>query len=142
MQDARHTIASYYVRNQTFPDGKTVPNIIWNGNQLQDPDEFQRQFVNEMPYTHFDTQSLDCHILNPEYPGSEKSTGKQDLSKSMSIVVSINGSVRLEERHNGPLRGFSETLVLVPNTEKAAGKSSTAHKKNWLIQQQTLRFVV
>jgi NTF2-related export protein 1/2 len=39
-----------------------------------------------------------------------------------------------------PLKGFSETLVLVPNLEK--GRTRGSMVRNWLIQSQTFRLVV
>lgn len=50
-----------------MPDGTKVPNIGWNGNDYDDGPAFQTMWENEMPYTYFDVQNLDCHVINPNY---------------------------------------------------------------------------
>ena len=147
LQSSRHTISSYYCPHEVQTDGKVVPVIIWNGNLLPDVASFQKMFENDMPYTHYDVQSLDCHVLNPTSLAADKVQGgsgaeDKDIERRMSIVVAVSGSVRLEEPQKGPLRGFSETFVLVPNPEKAVGKGPKAEKKGWLVQNQNFRYTV
>lgn len=137
LQASRNTIADYYVVNETLPDGKTVPMITWNGNAMHDAATFQKMFENDMPYTHYDVQSLDCHVLNPSY-----SAEVNDPEKNVSIVVMASGYVRLEEPREGPMKGFSDTFVLVPNLGSANAKGPQRQRRNWLIQTQTFRYVV
>ncbi|OCK77236.1 putative nuclear transport factor 2 domain protein [Lepidopterella palustris CBS 459.81] len=146
LQGSRHTIASYYCATEKNPDGKSVPTIVWNGNVMNTGQEVQQTFE-VMPYTHYDVQSLDCHVLNPTALAPEKVVGgsgeaDKDIERRLSIVAVVNGSVRLEEPKEGPLRGFSETFVLVPNPEKALGKGPKAELKGWLIQNQNFRYTV
>jgi NTF2-related export protein 1/2 len=48
------------------------------------------------------------------------------------------------ERKDGPLRGISESFVLVPNKEEvgAKGTGKGDHGRKWLIQTQNFRIVV
>lgn len=137
LQNARHAISSYYVPKETLPDGKQIPGITWNGNALEDAMAFQKMFENDMPFTHFEVQSLDCHILNPSIPTA--SNNPKEVEKSFSILIVVSGLVRLEEPKNGPLKGFTETLVLAPNRDKANKKGP---RRDWLIQNQNFRYVV
>lgn len=101
-----------------------------------------------MPFAYFEVQSLNAHVMNPsmaplETEGPNKAKPK-DLENNMSFLVQVSGYVRLFERKDGPMRAFSDTLVLVPNKEEAGakGKSKTGEGKSWLIQSQNFRFVV
>lgn len=59
---------------------------------------------------------------------------KRELERNMSLTVQVSGYVRLFERKEGPMRGFSETFVLVPGKGGAGGRE-------WVIQTQNFRFV-
>lgn len=98
-----------------------------------------------MPFTHFDVQALNAHVLNPSLaPLDTNATSKKEQEQNMSILVQVSGSVRLVERKEGPLRGFSDTLVLVPNKGDlgAKGKAKSGEGRSWVIQSQSFRFVV
>jgi NTF2-related export protein 1/2 len=142
LSNARTSIVNYYQAKETAPDGATLPNIVWNGNQIPGAEAFQKMFVDEMPYTFYETQSIDCHVLNDQfYPPSAGVRINND--KNLSLLVVVSGYLRLEDRKEGPMREFSETLILVPNKDKASGRTNAASsKRNWLIQTQIFRFVV
>jgi NTF2-related export protein 1/2 len=96
-----------------------------------------------MPFTSFDVQSIDCHVLNPSSRTGEIPETAKQMEATASLIVHVSGAVRLEEPQKGPLKQFSETLVLVPNPEKhTASTSSTSNQRNWLIQNQNFRYVV
>lgn len=97
-----------------------------------------------MPYTFFELQSVNAHVLNPSLAPLDDSAKQKDREMNISILVQVSGHVRLFERKEGPLRGFSDTLVLVPNKEEAGakGKGKTGEGRSWLIQNQNFRFVV
>ena len=93
--------------------------------------------MKDMPRTHLEAQSLNVHVLNP----SIKPTAgmkKKDAAHNMSLIVQVSGSMRIGQPKEGPLRGFSDSFVLVPNDE--LGKQDVG--RQWLIQSQTFRFVV
>jgi len=147
LQGSRHTITSYYCPYERNPQGKELPGIVWNGNVFHTAEDYQKMFEECMPFTHYDVQSFDCHVLNPTALAPDKLKGgsgdpDKDIERRMSIVVLVSGTLRLEEPKTGPLRQFSETFVLVPNPEKAPGKGPKAEKKGWLIQNQNFRYVV
>jgi len=133
-----------------MPDGKVVPVIVWNGNVLPSPADFQKLFENDMPATHFDAQSLDCQIINPSYaPEGVDMTGvrEADKKKLMSIVAMVSGTVKVGERGadeaEAEVRGFSEVLTLVPNVDKLKGGTGKASQgRSFLIQNQNFRYVV
>ncbi|KAF2141707.1 uncharacterized protein K452DRAFT_287662 [Aplosporella prunicola CBS 121167] len=160
LQAARRTLSSYYVAKETFPDDQVVPSITWNGNVFNDANDYQRMWEEQMPsYSYFEVQCLDCQVLNPNPPQSkeEKAAASQvDASESRpagvtakkgkkdeehiitSMLVTVNGFVRLEERSEGPQRGFSEVFILVPNMDVTKANEG----KRWLIQTQNFRYVV
>lgn len=110
-----------------------------------------------MPAAHYEVQSFDCQVLNPNYPAetsanaappqgpSTKGGGAQQAAtaKNMSILVLISGNVRFGESRDLPPRGFSETVVLVPNQTADQGvRKAGKGRKDWLIQSQNFRLVV
>jgi NTF2-related export protein 1/2 len=97
--------------------------------------------MEEMPYTFYEVQSLDCQVLNPQYY-SATSGVRMPADKNLSIAVIVSGYLRLEDRKEGPMKEFSETFVLIPNKDKSSGKGSQASKRTWLIQHQVFRYVV
>ncbi|EON66682.1 hypothetical protein W97_05928 [Coniosporium apollinis CBS 100218] len=148
LQGSRNTISSYYTPRKTLSDGRIVPVIVWNGNHIPDAAAMQKMFEETMPYTYYDVQSLDCDFVNTGL-AKEAATAanadvvsKKELEQHSPVVVIVGGYVRLEEAREGPMRGFSETFVLVPNEEKVAGKGKGKEGRAWLIQNQNFRYVV
>ena len=96
-----------------------------------------------MPWTHFEPQSVNVHVLNRSLnpTQSEGRVSKRDLERSMSLTVQVSGYVRLVERKEGPMRGFSDSFVLVPNKEEVTGGRGNQGRR-FLIQSQNFRFVV
>lgn len=138
---SRAQITSFYVPSSTSP--RPLPHISFNGELLNDASTLQERFEKDMPYTHFEPQSANVHVMNPSI-GHIIGNSKRDAEANVSLVVQISGYVRLQERKEGPMKGFSDSFVLVPNKEetggKGAGKQSAGRK--WLIQTQNFRFVV
>ncbi|KAF2222141.1 hypothetical protein BDZ85DRAFT_283251 [Elsinoe ampelina] len=146
LNTARNTISSFYVPPSNISPGRDLPLITSNGTQLSDPTAFQNTFE-QMPYTHFEIQSLNAHVTNPSITNVAAFNGKpskRDLEQNMSLLVQVGGYVRLVERKEGPMRGFSDTLVLVPNKEEVGGrgKAKSGEGRSWLIQTQNFRFTV
>ncbi|KAM3414520.1 hypothetical protein BST61_g9679 [Cercospora zeina] len=133
-QQSRKNIASYYIPPIAgSTPSRNLPIINYNGDVINDPQLFQTKF-SEMPWAFYDVQSLNSQIINPAIdPEVAKSGRMREMEKNVSIGVQVSGSVRLNERKGGEMRGFSEEFVLVPN--KGNGR-------DWLIQMQNFRFVV
>ena len=140
VRSSRATLASFYVPKTELPDGKTIPSIVLNGAVLDDGITVQKFFIEEMPFTQCEPQSVDCHVLNPKLKPLE-SNRKAEAERNMSLLVSVSGWMRSHEHGRGPMRGFSETFVLVPNEEYLKGKAPRKDKKSWLIQSQNFRYV-
>ena len=137
LNGSRKQISSFYVTTSTLPSGRALPHISFNGELIQDAAVFQETFEKQMPWTYFEPQSVNAHVLNPDFnPGDGKS--KKEAERNMSLVVQVSGYVRLVERKEGPMRGFSDSFVLVPNPD--TGKQDVGRK--WLVQSQNFRFVV
>ena len=137
LNGSRKQISSFYLPTTTLPSGRGLPHISFNGELVQDAAAFQETFEKQMPWTHFEAQSVNAHVLNPDLnPGDGKT--KRDAERNMSLVVQVSGYVRLAERKEGPMRGFSESFVLVPNPD--TGKQDVGQK--CLVQSQNFRFVV
>jgi NTF2-related export protein 1/2 len=134
-------LTNYYQVKETSPEGNTSPVIIWNGNDIEDAESLQKMFVEEMPYTFYELQCLDCHVLNPQFfsPASEVQIAPE---KNISVTIVVSGYLRLESHKEGPMKEFSETFVLVPNKDNASRKGPQATRRTWLIQHQVFRFVV
>ncbi|KAK5113860.1 hypothetical protein LTR85_010393 [Meristemomyces frigidus] len=140
LNGSRSTISSFYLPTVTQENGRTLPHISYNGEHISDAASFQERWEKQMPYTHFEAQSVNVHVMNPcILPMEGKS--KRDAERNMSLIVQVSGSVRLVERKEGPLRGFSDSFILVPNKEEVGGRGTGKqdHGKKWLIQSQTFR---
>ncbi|KAI9834824.1 MAG: hypothetical protein M1819_002732 [Sarea resinae] len=141
LKSNRETLSSYYIPPSAMPDGKPLPAIVFNGNVIPDPATFQNMFVKEMPPTHYEVQSFDCQVLNPNLLAGGPDANTGGSGKNMTILLVVSGYVRIGEPREGPMRGFSDSIVLVPNPDKTAEKGRAPRSK-WLIQSQTSRFVV
>ncbi|KAK4500073.1 hypothetical protein PRZ48_008259 [Zasmidium cellare] len=139
----RSTLKEFYVPKTegTTPE-RTLPHIAYNGDLSHDGAEFQRKFE-EMPYTYYEAQSVNAHILNPCIDPNGGKTQKE-AERNLSITIQISGYVRLVERKDGPMRGFSEQIILVPNKEEVGGRGTgkTGQGRQFLIQVQNFRYVV
>ncbi|KAK4995125.1 hypothetical protein LTR66_005004, partial [Elasticomyces elasticus] len=142
LTSSRSTLSTFYAPQTTLPNGKILPTILWNGTNIPTPTAFQSLFTAEsMPYTYFEVQSLNAHVLNPSLePIDDDRASRNKIENNISVLVQVSGYVRLIERKEGPMRGFSDTLVLVPNREGMRGKSGVGRR--WVVQSQNLRFVV
>nr|POE48430.1 hypothetical protein CFP56_71060 [Quercus suber] len=146
LNGARNTIKNFYVATIPGANGRGLPHISYNGELIQDASEFQERFDKQMPWTHFEPQSFNVMVMNPSINAlpEDKLNDRRAAERNMSLLVQVSGYVRLEERKDGPMRGFSESIVLVPTTEESAGKGTGKmdHGRKWLIQSQNFRFVV
>lgn len=145
LNGARNTIKSFYMPSLIQDNGRTLPHIAYNGEHVADAASFQERWEKAMPYTHFEAQSVNVHVMNPcIVPVSADAQNKRDAERNMSLIVQVSGAVRLVERKEGPLRGFSDSFILVPNKEEVGGRGTRGQDqgKRWLIQSQTFRFVV
>ncbi|QIX00098.1 hypothetical protein AMS68_005615 [Peltaster fructicola] len=122
LNSARAQLESFYVPVTQLPTGRSLPYISYNGQVFSDPAAFKKSFE-EMPWTHYEAQSFDVHVMNPSMNAIE-SKSKKDHERNMSLVVQVSGYVRLHERKEGPLKGFSDSFVLVPNKEEAGGRQT------------------
>lgn len=140
---SRNQIKSFYVPTTTAAGGRGLPHISFNGELLQGASAFQERFEKQMPWTHFEPQSVNVHVMNPNMDSSDRKM-KKDAEANMSLTVQVSGYVRLIERKEGPMRGFSDSFVLVPNKEEAGGRGTGKqdHGRKWLIQSHNCRFVV
>ena len=143
LDSRRNQIKQFYVPTTTLPSGRGLPHISYNGELVENADLFQERYEKQMPFTHFEPQSVNVHVMNPSMNPIE-SAAKRDAERNMSLTVQVSGYVRLEERKQGPMRGFSDSFVLVPNKEEAGGRGTGKQDqgKRFLIQSQNFRFVV
>ncbi|KAH0541656.1 hypothetical protein FGG08_003887 [Glutinoglossum americanum] len=140
LQSSRGKLSSFYIPSTTDTEGKTLPVLVFNGNVLSDPPAMRLMFEKEMPATTYEVQAFDCQVLNPNYSTAGPGPHPPDSGKNMSILISVSGWVRFGESKEAPIRGFSETFVLVPNLAAATAKAKGG-VRNWLIQSQTFRLV-
>jgi len=133
LDSSRLTLTTFYIPAVTSP--RPLPHISYNGDVLNDSSLFQSKF-SEMPWTHHEVQSYNVHVMNRCLEPVEGKTRKE-LERNMSLAVQVSGYVRLLERKEGPMRGFSDFYVLVPG-KSVGGK---AEGREWVIQTQNFRFV-
>lgn len=122
-----------------LPSGRSLPLISYNGNQVASPEAFQKTYENDVPFTYFDVQSYNVVVVNPQVTPLDASAKQKEREQNISLLLQVSGSVRLLERKEGPIRGFSDQIVLVPNTTAARSK---AGGRAWVVQSQNFRFVV
>ncbi|KAK3712623.1 hypothetical protein LTR37_009066 [Vermiconidia calcicola] len=144
LNGSRNQIKSFYVPSTTLAGGRGLPHISFNGELLNGAGAFQERFEKQMPWTHFEPQSVNVHVLNPSITPLDGKASKRDAERNMSLTVQVSGYVRLIERKEGPMRGFSDSFVLVPNKEEVGGRGTGKQDvgRKWLIQSQNIRFVV
>lgn len=142
LNGSRKNITSYYVPTIMPASGRGLPSINYNGELMLDASVLQQRFEKDMPWTHFEVQSLNVHVMNPSLTADAKT--KRDAERNMALVVQVSGWVRFGERQSGPMRGFSDSLILVPNKEEVGGRGTAKqdHGMRWLIQSQNFRLVV
>ncbi|KAK3647049.1 hypothetical protein LTR56_008215 [Elasticomyces elasticus] len=140
LDGARASIKSFYVPTIVQENGRGLPNITYNGEVIGDAALFQERWEKQMPRTHVEAQSVNVHVLNPTLKPTE-GMKKKDVERNMSLIVQVSGSIRIGQPKEGPLRGFSDSFVLVPNSELSggAGTGKQDHGRQWLIQSQTFR---
>ncbi|KAJ8608799.1 hypothetical protein MRB53_039484 [Persea americana] len=138
---ARHTLKDFYLPSS--PSGGQLLRIIYNGELLQDAKVLQERFENEMPWCHYEAQSVNAHVMNPCIDPNGSKT-KKEAERNLSLLVQISGYVRLVERKDGPIRAISDNFVLVPNKEGVGAKGTGIQDqgKRWVIQSQNFRYVV
>ena len=142
LHNARETIASFYMQPTTLADGKSLPVIIFNGDEIEGPVALQTMFKEEMPESRYEIDTYDCHILNPHYVPENTPHTLAETGKNMIIMIAVTGEVKYGDKKNAPDQEkiFSDNIVLVPNpvlVEKEREKPA----KEWLIQSQNFRFV-
>ncbi|OKL64694.1 hypothetical protein UA08_00151 [Talaromyces atroroseus] len=123
----KRSIASFY--------SATPTNILFNGNVIADGPAVEDIFTKQLPTAHHEIQSVDCQIINKTYPTTTPGTSVRANAKNISMLVAVSGSVKYGDK-DSPLHGFSETFVLIPNTE-----SKEKNRKDWVIQSQNFRLV-
>ncbi|OQO07463.1 hypothetical protein B0A48_07160 [Cryoendolithus antarcticus] len=128
---SRPTLSTFYLPLSTT-SSRPLPHISYNGTLVPSPTDLQTTFVKDMPYTHYEPQSVDAHVLNPVLAVLGEGATKRERERNMSLVVQVSGYVRLFERKEGVMRGFSDSFVLVPN--EGVGKDGQG--RQWVIQTQ------
>jgi NTF2-related export protein 1/2 len=124
---------------------KPLPDITLNGNPVPDGNSVQEIFQKQVPPAHFYIQSVDCSVINPQYPRPD-GTASKSLSSSISILVIVGGQVKFGQE---PERTFNENFMLVPNHEPTAApqrdgryiRNNQQRRNNFLIQSQNFRMV-
>jgi NTF2-related export protein 1/2 len=137
----RSTISSFYL--QPTATSPLSADISLNGNVIPDPKAIQNFFETQMPKAHYEVQSYDVQVLNPNYNigVADDALGPDKSGAKMSLLILVSGNVRYGgEIKDAVMRGFTETVILVPNPESAKQKGRGA--KGWLIQSQNFRLVL
>ena len=125
-----------------MPDGNPLPAIVFNGKVIPSAGALQEMFEEEIPATRYDIQCYDCQVLNPQYDYSPDSNRDDSSGNSMSILIIVNGNVRLGTPKDLELRGFCETFVLVPKSPDQNPRPGGKPVRGWVIQSQNFRLVV
>jgi NTF2-related export protein 1/2 len=99
-------------------------------------------FETQMPRAHYEPQSFDCHVLNPNYNigASDTELGPDATGKKASLLLAVSGYVKYGDARDAKMRGFTENFVLVPNFRGGIGNVNGGMR--WLIQSQNFRIVL
>lgn len=133
-------LTSFYIKpDSTSPQA----DISLNGRIVTDPEQLQAIFQKDVGKCTYDCQSYDCQVLNTNYNvgAPEHMLAPNKDGKKLSILLMVSGGVKYRDSAEGEVRGFSESIILVPNWNAQGPKASKGLKK-WLIQSQTFRLVV
>ncbi|KAK7465501.1 hypothetical protein VKT23_005476 [Stygiomarasmius scandens] len=132
----------YYTAYDSSTRTTDLPNfyrpsssLTWNGKPLQGADGL-RQLIEKMPPTKHEMQSYDCHPI----PGTSPP----------SLLVTVSGTVvhgkpnpvptkTSSKNIEGQPRVFSQTFMLVPDTEASTSKPGEVAK--YYVSADALRFV-
>lgn len=143
LNGARDTLKDFYIPHiDGSSKARDLPHIAFNGDMSTDGSDFQKKFE-EMPYAYYEAQSVNAHVLNPCIDPNGGKTQKE-AERNLSITIQVSGYARLVERKDGPMRGFSDQFVLVPNKEEVGGRGNgkTGQGRQFLIQVHNFRYVV
>ncbi|POS85319.1 hypothetical protein EPUL_003040 [Erysiphe pulchra] len=138
-KSGRSALASFYVKSEN-----TKPDIIINGNAIPSPTDLQKLFETQVQKAQYDVQSYDAHILNSNYNFGDFShqTQPDKDGKRASVIVLVSGSVKYgRENEEADVRGFTESVVLVPNLEVMGPKAMKKKARKWSIASQNFRLV-
>jgi len=139
----RSSLTTFYIKpTVTSP---LQADISLNGNIVATPDELQALFEKQVSKAHYEVQSFDCQVLNTNYniDFEDHLLSPDKDGKKMSVLVVVSGSVKYgkEGGSEGNARGFTESIVLVPNWA-AQGPKALKGERRWLIQSQNFRLVL
>jgi NTF2-related export protein 1/2 len=131
----RGILSSFYIL--PTPLAPQVADISLNGNLVSSPSELQILFETQMPKAHYEAQSYDCQVLNPNYNigAIDADLAPDTTGRKMSLLLVVSGYVKYGEAREAKMRGFTENFILVPNMDRAA-------ERKWLIQSQNFRMLV
>ncbi len=101
----------------------------------------QALFQEQMPEARYEVQDYDCHVLNPHYVAEGQPGHSPASGRNMTILITVSGYVKYGDVRAATMRGFSESIVLIPNP-LATGNTKGKPLKEWLIQSQNFRLVV
>lgn len=136
----RSQISSFYL--QPTAASPLGADISLNGNVIPDPNAIQTFFETQMPKAHYEAQSYDAQVLNTNYNVgvADEALGPDNKGNKMSLLLLVSGYVKYGDTKEAVMRGFTESLVLVPNPEsvKSKGRGGKSH----LIQSQNFRLVL
>lgn len=118
-------------------------NLTINGTVIPTPVDLCKLLAEKLQKCSYEVQSFDCSVINTNYNvgvDESKLSPEKDGKKS-SVLVLVSGTVRYWGGDSeGETRGFTETVVLVPNLD-AYSPRAPKDSKRWLIQSQTFRII-
>jgi len=117
-----------------------VPVINFNGSMIADATALQTMFE-ELPSTRYETHSIDCQVIQTNMLVEGRTEAEAVKGKNMSILVVVTGSVGIGARTGSETKGFSDTFVLVPNSEVRASGRRDRKLKEWLVQSYNSRII-
>lgn len=142
LQSQPATIASFYHQPKTLPDGKALPSIVFNGDVKPNGAEMQNMFEDKVGQMQFEVQAVDAQCLNLNYVAEGTIGGNAAPGQNMTILVSVNGSVKFGDLKTASAKGFNDNLVLVPSQDGTGPQTRAKQIRNYVIQSQIFRIVV
>lgn len=124
-----------------LPTGSSLPRITYNGEIIESPTVLEARYK-DLPRTRTECQSLNVHVMNPAIMPLEATARTEEKRNNISCLVQVSGSFKMLDSSDPP-RGFSDSIVIVPNKTELGGKGKgrSGEGRQWVIQSQNYRIV-
>jgi NTF2-related export protein 1/2 len=114
-------------------------DISVNGLVCQFPAEYEALLEQQGNGVHYDVESTDCHVINPDFTlDAPDDYMTVPANSRVQVLCNVTGRVQYGRGKDAQQQTFNETFVLIPNWD-AVGRNAPRNAKQWLIMSQNFR---